>query len=136
MLLEGALLDAHAYALDKCVGFIGVGVKSLAHVNTEEASERLPESSPESTHKCLDNKVAALVGLTVDELDECLSLILGQLLHLGLVLVENRFLKLLEVFFLFLLSGERLQVLVGFLQRGVDELGIGQVRFTSRTVFQ
>ena len=124
--LEGALLDADADALDHGVIFVFVGVVARLEACAEELAEGLPESRPEGAQEGLQDAVAALVGLAVDELDEHLALVLGELLHLRFVLREELFLKPLEVGLFLLLGLVGVDVLIGLEQRRTDELGVGE----------
>ena len=79
--LDSTLLDAHTDALNHCVGLVLVGMIALLEAYTEELAERLPESCAKRPQERLDDVIAVLVGLAVDELDQHLALILGHLLH-------------------------------------------------------
>ena len=68
-ILERSLLDADADALEHSVILVAIGVETFSHVHAEESPESLPESCPESTHKRLDDEIASLVSLAVDELN-------------------------------------------------------------------
>ena len=119
------MLDADADALDHGVLLVLVRMVAGLETGAEEFAEGLPETCSESAQEGLEDAVAALVGLAVDELDEHLALALGHLLHLGLVLVEQLFLKALEIGLFLLLVLIGVNVLIGLEQRATDELGIG-----------
>ncbi len=124
--LQGALLDADADAFDHGVVLVLVGMVARLETRAEEFAEGLPESRPEGAEEGFQDAVAALVGLTVDELDEHLALVLGELLHLRLVLGKELFLEALEVGLLLLLGLIGVDILVGLEQRRTDEFGVGQ----------
>ena len=107
------MLDAHTDAFDHGILLVLVGVVACLETGTEEFAEGLPESGSEGSQEGLDDAVAGLVGLAVDELDEQFALALGHLVHLGLVLLEELFLKLLEVGLLLLLGLVGIDVLIG-----------------------
>ena len=115
--LKGALLDADTDALYHGVLLVLVGVVAGFKAGPEEFAEGLPESCPKSAQEGLENAVAALVGLAVDEFDEQLALVLGKLLHLRLVLVKQLFLKALEIGLFLLLGLVGVDVLIGLQQR-------------------
>lgn len=102
-LRDNPLFNPYADALNHRVVAVAGGVVAVAHVHTEESPEGLPEACPEGSHKSLDDVVALLVGLTVYQFYQCLTLILSEFLHLGLILVKDCLLKSFQVvFFLFL----------------------------------
>ena len=123
---EQAVLYFYGYSLDDGVLAVGVGVVVAFEVDSEEASECLPESGSERSEECLDDVVGALVGFASDEFDEQLCLAFGEFLKHGLVLLEDLVLHFLEVFLAFALCGECLDVFVGFEQRGAYKFGVGQ----------
>ena len=75
--LQRALLDADADALDHGVLLVLVRMVAGLETGAEEFAEGLPETCSESAQEGLEDAVAALVGLAVDELDEHLALILA-----------------------------------------------------------
>ena len=128
-LLQRALLDAGADALYHGVVLVLGGVVSLLEAYAKEATEGLPEAGAERAQEGLHDVVAALVGLSVDELDEHFTLIFGHFFHRGLVLFKQLFLKGFHVLLLFLLVLVGAHVLIGLEQRGADKLGIGERAF-------
>ena len=92
----------------------------------EKFTEGLPETCPERSQESLQDAIAALVGLAVDEFDEQFALVLGHFIHLRLVLLEEFFLKPREVGLFLLLGLIGVNVLIGLEQRAADEFGVGQ----------
>ena len=111
--LEGALLYADADALDHGVLLVLVGMVALLEAGAEEFAEGLPKTSPEGTQESLQDAVAALIGLTVDEFDEQFALTFGHFLHLRLVLVEQFFFKPLQIGLFLLLGLVGVYILIG-----------------------
>ena len=77
--LQGTLLDADTDALNHRVLLVLVGVVAGLEAGAKEFAEGLPESSPKCAQEGLQDAVAALVGLAVDEFDEHFALALGHL---------------------------------------------------------
>ncbi len=123
---EAPLLDEHSHPLDDMVVAVGVGAVVGAEVHAEKSAESLPETGAERSEKRLDDRVAALVGLALDELDEGAGLIFGKLLEHGLILLEDGLFHIFEILLALLLGGEGLDILVGFEESLADELGIGE----------
>ena len=91
------MLYADADALDHGVLLVLVGVVTRLETGTEELTERLPEAGSECAQEGFQDAITGLVGLAVDELDEQFALILGHLVHLWLVLLEQFLFKPLEI---------------------------------------
>lgn len=122
--LELPLLYEDADALDDGVLLVLGGIVLAFEVDTEEASEALPEGGAEGAQEGFEDVVAALVGLALDEFDEHAGLVFGKALQRGLVLVEYLTLHLFEVAFALLLGGESLYVFVCLEQCLADKFGV------------
>lgn len=90
----------------------------------------------ERTEKRFDYRVAVLVCFPLDELNEHLSLRLGEFFEHRLVLVENGRFHSFEIILALFLCRKGFNILICFKQSGTYEFGIWKSFFTSLTVRQ
>jgi len=121
---EYALIVEADDTLGECIVGIRLGTVSSLEAGTCDTGEDLPGPSLEASEEGLDELVARHAALSVDQLDEELPLIEGQVLHLRFHIFLEFLLDSLEVGLLLLL-GQGLHVFVGLDDRGRYILGVG-----------
>lgn len=110
--LEGALLNEMGDTVDGGILLVFVGMEAGLHVHSEEFSEGLPEAGSETAEKRLHDVEGTLVCLPVDEFEQNFPLILRHVLHYGFILLEDVFLKTLQMLLTHLLVRDGLDIFV------------------------